>query len=107
MALPGQEDIDITLKMGSDNQHVVGGGLRQGVRVGGERGRRSVAVVDRQGRLCGWTWMTDCHFVDGEEGRGGGRDSEERPRGHWRDDQDSHQDNSRHEQAREPRTSLE
>ena len=35
MALPGQEDIDITLKMGSDNQHVVGGGLRQGVRVGG------------------------------------------------------------------------
>lgn len=72
MALPGQEDIDITLKMGSNNQHVVGGGLRQGVRVGGERGRRSVAVVDRQGRLCGWTWMTDCHFVDGEEGRGGG-----------------------------------
>ena len=47
----------------------------------------------------GWVLEVDADDDDG--------DSKERPRGHWQDDQDSHQDNSIHEQAREPRTSLE
>jgi hypothetical protein len=65
--LPGQEGSGVKLQKGSDNQHVVGGGMWQGAGVGGGTLSAKAAVVNNVSAAAAFFTMMDVWACGAEE----------------------------------------